>query len=278
MAGGYDPGPRDPFDDVRATTRDFKRRLGELAAPTGTQIAELVAEVRERLGQIPTEVANAVTALGLYTPAQVDNLIANPPAGSAVTGPISATGSVSAGTDVSAGGSVTAGGDITASGRVTSGAAFRSSGSRAYICVSGYAGGWIDGDGTFGISPSSIRFKIDIEEWLPDIARLLLLRAVLFRYDPAVLAGAKADAPRQLGFIAEELEALGFPEFVFYDDGEWEWVPDPEDEHDGEYILVGPPRIQGINYDRIVVALLRLHQHQQTQIDSLAARLDAAGL
>lgn len=267
MAGGYRVPSRNAIDETRVILRDTETQLRELATPTGTQIAELVAEVRDRLGQIPTEVAAAVDAMDLYSRAEVDGLVANPPAGAAVTGDISSTG------NITALGGITATTDITTSGRVTSASAFRSAGSRAYICTSGYAGGWIDGDGTIGISPSSIRFKIDIEEWSPDIGRLLLLRAVLFRYDPAILAGALADAPKQLGFIAEELEALGFPEFVFYDDGEWSWVSAADDEADGEYVLIGPPRIQGINYDRITVALLRLAQHQDERIRHIEEHL-----
>lgn len=253
-----DPTPIDYRRAFNDALDEVRREIRGLNSADGTQTYNAVDKVKQLITDFRAELDDYLATLNVYTKSETDDRISHPPASVSVTGNVTATG------DLSASGNANAA-DVNASGRVTSTSAFRSAGSRAYICTSGYAGGWIDGDGTIGISPSSIRFKIDIEEWLPNIGRLLLLRAVLFRYDPAVLAGAKPDAPRQLGFIAEELEALGFPEFVFYDDGEWEWAPNPEDEHDGEYILVGPPRIQGINYDRITVALLRLAQHEHEQ-------------
>lgn len=171
------------------------------------------------------------------------------------TSTISTPGTVQGGA-VNATGSVSAV-NVIASGQVYSTTPVVSPGSRAHVVSLNYATCWINGDGTFGISPSSIRFKTDIEQWAPDISRLLLLRAVLFRYDPAVFVSMDAEAPKQLGFIAEELDALGFPEFVFYD-------------ADGV--------IEGINYDRITVALLVLAQWQEARLQSMEARLDAAGL
>jgi hypothetical protein len=281
MAGGYGAPPDSNLAEVRSAIRDFEGRLRELATPTGTQIAELVKEVRDRLGQIPTEVSNAVTALGLLTPDQVRDLVENPPTGSNVTGDISATGSIEAAADVTAGGTITAGGDITTPGILTALA------SRSLVLATGYAGAWLDSTGRLGISPSSIRFKTNLEEWQPDISRILLLRAVLFRYDPQQLGDMDPDAPKQVGFIAEELEALGFHEFVFYDGGIE--ARDAIEAQDATYdengveltpavaaqpaVDAAPSRVQGINYDRLTVALLVLAKWQDQRITRIEQHL-----
>lgn len=62
------------------------------------------------------------------------------------------------------------------------------------------------------------------------------------------------DAPRHVGFVAEELDALGMGLFVARD---------------------AEGRPDGIHYDRLTAALIPLLQRQQTQIDQLTARLDA---
>lgn len=120
---------------------------------------------------------------------------------------------------------------------------------RNRVLTQAAAAAYVDETGRFGISPSSIRFKTDLVPWEVDPTALLGLRAVLFRY-----ITEPEDAPKQLGWIAEELLAAGFPEFVFYD---------------------AAGNVQGINYDRVVVALLELNRHQQTQIDDIAQRLTA---
>lgn len=120
---------------------------------------------------------------------------------------------------------------------------------RNRVLTQGNAAAYVDETGRFGISPSSRRFKTDLTPWGTDPRALLEVRAVLFRY-----ITEPEDAPKQLGWIAEELLAAGFPEFVFYD-------------------VEG--QVQGINYDRVVVALLELAKIQQTQYDDLAARVAA---
>lgn len=234
--------PTPPGDSVEPFVQEFRkqrRQARESARPSGTNIAELVQRVRALVSQVQAALVNINATVIAATNSYLG-------AGTVSMGTINASGSVNASGDVT-------GANLTAGGRVTSAAAFRSTGSRAYVMTVGYAGAWLDGDGTLGISPSSIRFKTDVEQWQPDIERLLLLRAVMFRYD---LPGADPDAPKQIGFIAEELDALGFPEFLFYD-------PDGV--------------VEGINYDRLTVALLVLAQTQETRLQNLEARLDAAG-
>jgi hypothetical protein len=63
-----------------------------------------------------------------------------------------------------------------------------------------------------------------------------------------------ADVPREVGFVAEEIDALGLSDFVEYD-------------------ADGAP--SSIRYDRLTAALVPLLQAQQQQINDLTARLDA---
>lgn len=166
-----------------------------------------------------------------------------------VTGPLAATGAVSAGADVVAAGNVTAtAGNITATaGIVTGTGGIISADARSRTGGSGLAGLWADSSGRFQINPSSIRFKTDIEVWNANPARLLQLRSVMYR-----LLSQPADAAKQPGFIAEELLALGFPEFIFYN---------------------ADNQVEGINYDRMVVVLLELAKLQDARITAIEKTL-----
>lgn len=62
------------------------------------------------------------------------------------------------------------------------------------------------------------------------------------------------DAPRVVGFVAEELDAAGLGDFVVH---------------------AADGAASAIRYDRLAAALLPVIQAQQAQIDALAARLDA---
>ncbi|MFB2596599.1 tail fiber domain-containing protein [Herbiconiux sp. P17] len=171
---------------------------------------------------------------------------------------ITATRNITAGGDISAAGGLAAndlivtgdmssGGDLTAAGNVTAAGVVVATASRAHVVTGAYAEAWIDGDGTLGILPSSKRFKRDIVTWEPEIERLLQLQAVMFRY-----TFVAPDAPRQIGFIAEELRDLGFIEFLSY-------APNGE--------------LEGINYSRLTTALLVLGQQQEARLQRIAERM-----
>lgn len=68
------------------------------------------------------------------------------------------------------------------------------------------------------------------------------------------LVDPPVDARREVGFVAEELDALGLTDFVEYD-------------------ADGLP--SSIRYDRLTAALIPLLQQQQTQLDAVTERLDA---
>lgn len=108
---------------------------------------------------------------------------------------------------------------------------------------------------TLGTSTSSARWKEDIENLDYELSDILKLRPIIFRYKQNHLEPG-ADRPLELGLIAEEVAALGFEELIFRDKN-----GDPD----------------GIAYEKLAVALLKVCQDQQTQLDALAARLDKIG-
>jgi len=132
----------------------------------------------------------------------------------------------------------------------------------------------IEANGQLTVISSSARYKTDIEDLPVDPATVLQLRPRSWMPGPVPRrcppwmhethsdeechAGEEIDPPgdarRQVGFIAEELDELGFSDFVEYDD---EGRPD------------------AIRYDRLTAALIPVLQQQQAQIEALTARLDA---
>ena len=238
--------------DPRINTTDSERiaqiisdiwvAIKELQRPTGTELAQTVKKIFELFDNLDTAVQNSIAA-NSYTKAQIDSRIGSTPGSVQVNGDHRVIGNQQVdGSVTTNGGATLAGGslfvnagDVTASGIGTFVA------SRNLVLTTGYAGLWMDVAGRIGISPSSVRYKVDIEHWEgTPIEELYKLRAVMFRYDPE-LFGTDPDGQKQLGFIAEELFALGFPEFISYDEF---W------------------NIQGINYDRLSVALLVLAQKE----------------
>lgn len=103
----------------------------------------------------------------------------------------------------------------------------------------------LDGD-ILKKSTSSLRYKVNVEDADFNLDQLAGLRPVRFQ-DRAEHA-EQGDGSRQyVGLIAEEVDALGFQEFVFYD---------------------AEGRPDGVQYDRLTVALLDI-------VKDLAARVAA---
>ena len=96
---GLEPLIRE-LKDIRMQLRDLQRPSGTNIGNTANQVQMLVAKVNETLLNIDAGVQASIAA-NSYTKAVIDSLVANPPAGSAVTGNVTATGSVSAGGAVS---------------------------------------------------------------------------------------------------------------------------------------------------------------------------------
>lgn len=122
--------------------------------------------------------------------------------------------------------------------------------------------------------PSTARAKRDIQDlaidvdtvlqlrprtWLPGLGRRHCPEWVHANHtDPSQCCDGDtveppADAPREVGFVAEELDELGLGEFVEYD-------------HEG--------LPASIRYDRLTAALVPLLQRQQTQLDALTEKLE----
>lgn len=234
MAGGYGPAP-DAGGSLAPIVRRFEgqaARLRELERPGGTAIAQLYNQVQTALANITTTVTDAINALS-YTRAEIDNLVANPPAGSNVTGTVSATGDV------------VAQGNITAFGRVTSALPLTSPGSFAYQVTHGYVSAWINDDGQVGFSPSNRDSKTDLEP-LAAGNGILSVKPYLGRYKTDA-----PDAPLKVFVIAEDVVAAGFgPDVAPINDA-------------GEPFTV--------NYSQLVVPLLAELQALRVEFDAYKA-------
>lgn len=282
---------------------DTESKVEEVVKFDSSQYGRLYQKMLTLIAGIADQVTAAI-ALTSMTVAQIKAYVSAPETGITADGDLEATGGLTVGMDATVGGTLTATGGIVSAGDVSGQGIGTFLGSRNLVLSTAYAGMWMDGTGRLGLSPSSLRYKIDLEEWRPsdeEMHRLLMVRAVWYRLDPIVVAGA--DDRRMLGIIAEELEALGFPEFVFYDCGveardaipAVDAVPAADailDEETGAVITPArpavpgspavpaveavAPRIQGINYDRITIALLRLAQweHARHEQENAALRTE----
>jgi hypothetical protein len=121
---------------------------------------------------------------------------------------------------------------------------------------------WLGNDGRLGYASSSAKKKTSIEPADEDrLARLLDIVPKSFIYREEVRRrtrlrindGIDYVPPRELGLIAEELDAAGLHEFVIYGEDD-----EPE----------------GIEYGMLVVALLAIDRSQRRELDEIRERLD----
>lgn len=112
---------------------------------------------------------------------------------------------------------------------------------------------FVDASGRMLRSTSSLKYKTDVQDaTVAEQDAVLALRPVTYKS----LSDTDDATARFWGFIAEEVEEID-PRLVTHND-------------DGEP--------EGVQYDRIIPALVGIVRRQQQQIDALTARLDAAGL
>lgn len=246
---------------------------------TNNTQAAITRSLQQLVGNLTAQVAAAIAA-NSYTQSQINSKVANP-------------GNIAPG-NVTASGNVTALGNISASGQVTSSGPIVSPGSHGYNVTTGYVACWINGDGTFGTSPSSGLVKKNLAQMTADDARRLLN---LTPYWGHYVWDSDA-APLKVFFLAEDVRAAGFgPDVapIVAGDVPLQMVsPDgtPLLGEDGTPVVVAAGDAYTVNYSQMVVPLVAAWHDgalqiqamgaqiaaQQTQIDSLLARLTAAGI
>jgi hypothetical protein len=112
---------------------------------------------------------------------------------------------------------------------------------------------WVNVDGRLGFVSSSKKTKQNIKATdLPSDA-VLNVEIVNFKYKDAVKALGE-EAPIEIGVIAEQLLTIpGMEKFVYFEED-------------------GSPA--GVNYDRLVLAVIPQLQEQAKRLDALEARLN----
>jgi hypothetical protein len=213
--------------DEGAQQRDLeniKRTLRELPPSVAASFAPLVADLQQTIYDL--------LASQYWTQTETASHIASP-------------GDI-------APGNVTASGNVSAAGTTTSTGVIISPGSFAYQVQHGYVSAWINDDGTFGFSPSSVDTKTDLAE-MSDPTPILGITPYWGRYK-----WDAPDSPLKAFVLAEDVAGAGFGPDVAPLDG------------DGKPFTV--------NYSQLVVPLLSAVRAQQKQINALTARLNAAGL
>jgi len=218
MAGGYTVPASDPLDALYQTLAVLTGQIQELQRPDGGQVAGALAKVNALISSLPTLV-NAYLASGF------------------TTGSMTATG------NVSVGGTETVTGDTTINGILRVPSIYSNSITTSFrnVCTTSV-------DGQLGFNLSSRQYKQDIADFGPDVAMIRLLRIVSFRYIASVEAHGEA-VPREIGLIAEEVDALGLYWLVDY------------------HVETGLP--DGIKFDRLSVAALALAQEQNDRISRI---------
>lgn len=181
------------WQQLAAFFSEVKRQLRELQTSTGTQITDLVAQVKAKLAELDATV-NALVAAALanyYTKTQTDAKVASP-------GAIAPT-------------------------QINMGGEFYSPTARANPVVTSYVAAYLNSDGRLGATPSSRRFKQQITAWSMDWQALFAVELFAYKYNAAVdELGSKAQ--REIGLMAEDLDALGLTWLVVYDEDGLPWA------------------------------------------------------
>ncbi len=104
---------------------------------------------------------------------------------------------------------------------------------------------WNTGNGKIGKSSSSRKYKEDIKDLIADFPKILEAKPKSFKY--------KSTGTSDIGYIAEDFDALGLKELVIYKDG------DPE----------------SLKYDKIALYLLEVIKELKTKNEQMEARFRA---
>jgi hypothetical protein len=226
----YPTPPGDSAEPVAAVFTDMRRQIREGQRPSGTNLGSLVAQVQAALANINATVATAIAANSMTT-AQIQNLVANP--GAIAPSSVSALGGVSG-----------------ATGNFPTG--LTSLGARSTTLTTGFANGYIDSAGRFGVVPSSVTVKQDIvpAHMESEVTALLRMALVDYRYIASV-EELGAAAPVERGSLAEYLVAIGLGRYVSRN-------------AEGD--------VDGINYERLTIPLVAVVQHLDARLRALEER------
>ena len=281
-------------DDQQRRIRDAERQAREQASAKSGQAMQIGA------GGITVTNGGSITIQGtgslnvgsgaLNSAGSITAATTITAAGNVQGGGLVSTGAASVAAGMSVGGALSAGsissGNVVSSGQVQSnGSPFLSLPSHNYNCTSGYVACWIDGNGTFGTSPSSALVKTGLTPMTgADAQRLLNLTPYWGRY----VWDADTD-PLRVFFLAEDVRAAGFgPDVAPVAETPVTFTgPDgnPVLDASGSPVTVPVGEAWTINYSQMVVPLIaawhdgaQQMQAMQAQIDALTARLKAAGI
>lgn len=229
--------PEDFIALLREKFGELEKRIATLERPSGTNVSSLVAQVQAALANITTTVTNAIQTLS-YTKAQIDSKVASP-------------GDISPG-NVNASGSISTAGSVTANNST-----FISTYARNNQVTTNYVTAYINSDGKFLATASSKRFKREIESY--DGGDWRRIRAVTYKLRSAwildnIAGGDGSAVESELGVIAEELVAAGYPELVVFDSRGKPW---------------------SVHYERIGIIAISAAQELDQTISDLAERVTA---
>lgn len=230
---------------------DYERRLRTLEAPSGEALGSTVEKLTALVADIQEQLDAWVA--GRYTNAQIDTNIAN--------GDSAVVAQIQPAIDAKFAGSPTVGGNLGVSGSATVGGPFYAPNAVGFNITTTRRTLWIeDATGRLGYATSTEREKVGVHAADEDrLLAILDVAPVTWWYREEVRrrtalrinSGVDYTPPRELGLIAEELDAAGFREFVLYN---------PED---------GTP--EGVEYSMIVVALIGAGRRLRDEVASLRA-------
>lgn len=253
MSGGYPSGSNDPLIALTSEIRKLWAAIRDLSRPTGTSVASLVDQVQAALANINATVQTAIAA-NSYTKSEIDTKIASP-------------GDITPG-------NVTASGNLISSGQVQSnGSPLKSLPSHNYnMNVGSWVAGWIDGDGTFGTSASSVLLKTGLVQMAADdVAKLLTIPAYWGRY-----VWDDADSPLKVFVLAEDVHAAGFGPDVAPTTSEDMLLTMPDGspilDDAGKQCVIPAGGAWTVNYSQLVVPLLAGFQDLCTRVTALEAK------
>lgn len=198
---------------------------------------------------VPSGGLNSAGSISAVTTITAGGTITSTGGGVNVAGQVSGSSLAIGGSGTLSGG-LSAGGNVSASGQVISAGVINSPGTRANTVTVGYQSLWADSAGNFGANTSSRRYKQDITPVETNVAGFLGLTTYKFRYKANVEALGD-EAPWDYGLIAEEVVQVAPWACFFEDDG---------------------VTVKGINYDRLVVALLNVAQDHEARIAALEGK------